>query len=322
MQTSIIIIGAGIAGLACARRLARAGHSPLVLDKGRGIGGRMATRRVTLAEGEISFDHGAQYLTARDPGFAADLHDLGPACAPWDDGSIAPRLVGVPGMSGLPRAMAAGLDVRLERQVTAVRPVSGGWKLDIGATCIETRHLVMTVPAPQAAALLGDGHPLHPRIAGAVMAPCLTLMAAFPAEAPRPFRSRASDDQPLAWISQDSSKPGRSGTLTTWVAQASTEWSELHLEDSPAVIADRMLPMLADAIGVAPVSALYAAAHRWRYARTVAPIGAPFLRSDDGTLHVGGDWCLGARVEAAWASGTAIADAIIEQTGSFDGAAR
>lgn len=317
MQHDIIIIGAGMAGLACARRLVRAGHRPLVLDKGRGIGGRMATRRVALDVAEISFDHGAQYLTARDPGFAADLHDLGAACARWDDGTASPRLVGMPGMSGLPRAMAIGLDVRLGAQVTAVRATPGGWQLDNGAACISTRHLVMTVPAPQAAALLGDGHPLQRRIAGVAMAPCLTLMAAFPVGALPPFRSRAADDHPLAWIAQDSSKPGRDGTLATWVAQASIAWSEQHLEDTAQTIADRMLPMLAEVIGVAPQSALYAAAHRWRYARTIVPLGEPFLCNDDGTLHVGGDWCVGARVEAAWASGTAIADAIIEQAGNF-----
>jgi predicted NAD/FAD-dependent oxidoreductase len=195
-------------------------------------------------------------------------------------------------MSGLPRAMADGLNVRLGAQVTAVRAKLEGWQLDIDAACIETRRLVVTVPAPQAAALLGDGHPLHDRIAGVAMAPCLTLMAAFPADAPRPFRSRAADDHPLAW-------------------------SEQHLEDTSEIIAGRMLPMLAEVIGVAPQSALYAAAHRWRYARTVAPLGEPFLRNDDGTLHVGGDWCVGARVEAAWASGTAIADAMIAQKRSL-----
>ena len=317
MQTEITIIGAGMAGLACARRLARAGHTPLLLDKGRGIGGRMATRRTTLAAGDVSFDHGAQYLTARDPGFAAELHELGPACAHWDDGASVSRLVGVPGMSGLPRALAAGLDIQLDRQVTAVRAVRNGWEVGLGEARIETRHLVMTVPAPQAATLLGAEHCLYPHITGVVMAPCLTLMAAFPADAPRPFRSRTADDHALAWIAQDSSKPGRAGHITTWVAQASAEWSESHLEETPDAIAALMLPMLADAIGVAPSRAVYAAAHRWRYARTVTPLGAPFLCNDDGTLHVGGDWCLGARVEAAWSSGTAIADAIIAQAGAI-----
>lgn len=74
--------------------------------------------------------------------------------------------------------------------------------------------------------------------------------------------------------------------------------------------------MLANGIGAAPGLALYAAARRWRYARTIAPLGTPLLRSENGLLYVGGDWCLGARVEAAWASGTAIADAIIEQEGA------
>jgi predicted NAD/FAD-dependent oxidoreductase len=277
----------------------------------------MATRRVTLATGVISFDHGAQYLTVREPDFAAAMHALGPACARWDDGAVGSRLVGAPGMSGLPRAMAAGLDVQSDRQVTAVRAVPGGWELALGSTCVETRRLVITVPAPQAAALLGVGHALHSQIAGLVMAPCLTLMAAFPKGAPCPFLSRSSDDQPLAWIAQDSSKPGRAGAVTTWVAQAGAEWSERHLEQTPEVIAAHMLPMLADAIGVATSLAVYAAAHRWRYARTVTPLGAPLLCSDDGTLHVGGDWCLGARVEAAWSSGTAIADAIIAQAGGI-----
>jgi renalase len=313
MNHDITIIGAGMAGLACARRLLQAGYTPLVLDKGRGIGGRMATRRATIAAGDISFDHGAQYLTARDPAFAAALKDLGPACARWDDGAAEPHLVGVPGMSGLPRALADGVDVNLATEVTGVRAMPDGWELEFGNARVKTHHLVLTVPAPQAAALLGQDHRLYPRIDEVVMAPCLTLMAAFPDDAPRPFVSRVSDDHPLAWIAQDSSKPGRLSQITTWVAQASAEWSAQHLEETPEAITARMLPMLAQAIGVMPQLAVYAAAHRWRYARTTRPLGAPFLCSDDETLHVGGDWCLGARVEAAWSSGTAIADAIIEQ---------
>ena len=60
-----IVIGAGIAGLLAARTLQEHGLRVTVLDKGRGVGGRMATRRI----GSAVFDHGAQFFTARDPQF-------------------------------------------------------------------------------------------------------------------------------------------------------------------------------------------------------------------------------------------------------------
>jgi predicted NAD/FAD-dependent oxidoreductase len=67
------IVGAGMAGLSCATLLAAAGHRVVLFDKGRGPGGRMATRRVATDLGEVVFDHGAQYLTARDPDFVTQV---------------------------------------------------------------------------------------------------------------------------------------------------------------------------------------------------------------------------------------------------------
>ena len=67
-----------------------------------------------------------------------------------------------------------------------------------------------------------------------------------------------------------------------------------------------MLPLLCDRQGVTPDRVTHAAAHRWRYARVTQALGRPFLRSLDGMLYLGGDWCIGARVEAAWTSGTAL----------------
>ena len=60
------IVGAGMAGLACAEELTRLGHAVLLFDKGRGPGGRMSTRRIQTSAGEAYFDHGAQYFTVRD----------------------------------------------------------------------------------------------------------------------------------------------------------------------------------------------------------------------------------------------------------------
>ncbi|MEC7173995.1 MAG: FAD-dependent oxidoreductase, partial [Actinomycetota bacterium] len=69
-----VIVGAGISGLITARRLADAGVSTMVFDKGRSVGGRLATRRI----GEARLDHGAQFMTARSESCATQLEHRPP----------------------------------------------------------------------------------------------------------------------------------------------------------------------------------------------------------------------------------------------------
>jgi len=287
--------------------LAEAGLAPVVLDKGRGIGGRVATRRV----GAMQFDHGAQYVTAQNPSFGVILSELqtAGALADWPDDSGRPRYVGRPGMSALAKALGVGLDIRQGAQVTGITQIGDGWALHLGDSVVRTRRVVMTVPAPQVAGLLGAEHPLVAALAPVRLAPCLTLMAAV--AAPVPFTSRQDRDDPLAWIALDNSKLDRPQGTALWVAQAGQDFSETHLEQVAPVIANAMLPLLCDRLGVTADRVTHAAAHRWRYARVTQALDQPFLTNADGTLHLGGDWCIGPRVEAAWQSGTAIAHDIL-----------
>lgn len=309
-MTRIAIIGAGIAGLACARRLVQAGLAPVLFDKGRGIGGRVATRRADPWQ----FDHGAQYVTARGSGFAAQLQALtaSGAAAIWPDGSGRDRVVGTPGMSALAKGMVQGLALELHQgaQVSRISAGDHGWSLRVGTRDHLADRVVVTVPAPQVAALIGADHPLVGRLADVRLDPCLTLMAAV--QGPARFAHRADPEDPLAWIAQDSSKPGRpAGGAVAWVAQAGLAFSQEHLEQDPAAIAAAMVPLLCDRLGVTQDRLRHASAHRWRHARVATPLGVPFLRSDDDTLYLGGDWCIGARVEAAWTSGTAMAEDLL-----------
>lgn len=304
----VAIIGAGMAGLACARRLREAGVASVLFDKGRAVGGRVATRRV---EG-LQFDHGAQYVTARSVSFADALAALRVAGAvgDWEQGNGQSRLVGIPGMSALPRALADGLDVRLNTQVSGLSFLGDRWRLEIGDGVEEAERVVMTLPAPQAQALLGSDHPLASALNDVRLAPCLTLMAAV--SATRPFTILEDPDHPLAWLARDSSKPGRPrGESTCWVAQAGPAFSAAHMENDPQSIARLMLPLLCERLGVSADEVSYAVAHRWRYARVTVALGRDFLCSEDATLYLGGDWCLGARVEAAWASGQAVAEDLL-----------
>lgn len=317
-MTPILIIGAGIAGLACARRLvdgrladgrlADGRLAPVLLDKGRGLGGRVATRRV----GAMQFDHGAQHVTAHNASFAAvlDAMAMTGALADWPDGTLRKHRVGAPGMSAIPKAIGVGLDIRHGVQATRLVQDGDAWVVQSDDGPIRAKRVVVTVPAPQVAGLLGPDHPLVAALAPVRMAPCLTLMAAT--KAPAPFVTRQDSDDVLTWIAQDSTKPGRpQGNAALWVAQAGEAFSTQHLEQDPAAIAAAMLPHFCDRLGMTQTAVTHAAAHRWRYARVTQALGQPFLISADATLYLGGDWCIGARIEAAWDSGTAIADDIL-----------
>ncbi|EGV17079.1 amine oxidase [Thiocapsa marina 5811] len=308
----IAVVGAGMAGLACARRLADAGCAPVVFDKGRGIGGRLATRRTPDG---LQFDHGAQYVTASSTDFQAVLKQArgDGAAALWNDGAQRtdrPHVVGTPGMTGLAKHLGRGLDIRRGIQVTALRRAGRGWTVSLPEEEADFDRVVVTVPAPQLADLLGSDHPISREVAAVRLDPCLTLMAAFDHAAPRPFITRTDPEHPLAWIAQDSSKPGRHAPAC-WVAQASTAWSTANLELTSDALVTLMLPMLCDRLGTDPAAVRYAVAHRWRHARVCVPLDRPFARDTSGTLYAGGDWCLGPRVEAAWSSGEAIAQDIV-----------
>ena len=308
-KAEIAIIGAGMAGLSCARRLAEAGRAPVILDKGRGIGGRLATRR---AGGGLQFDHGAQYATARSAGFGSLLMEAerAGALARWEDGAGSPRYVGTPGMNALAKYLGRDLEVRQGTEVTALRERDTGWSVLTRDGEMHFDRIVVTAPAPQIRTLLGAAHPLSEALSDVRFDPCLTLMAAVCADAPRPFVNRLDPDDPVAWIAQDSTKPERA-TEACWVAQASPAWSRERLELDRDQIVERMLPMLCDRLGIDRESVLHMAAHRWRYARVARPLGRPFLRNASGTFHAGGDWCLDARVEAAWTSGDATARSML-----------
>ncbi|MFN3613491.1 MAG: NAD(P)-binding protein, partial [Rubrimonas sp.] len=160
----IAVIGAGMAGLVCARTLADRGGAVTVFDKGRGIGGRMATRRT--AEG-WTFDHGAPAVHGVAPDLAARL-----AGAAAEGG-----LAGLPGMSGLLAPLAAGLDLRCGVEVGPVERAGGGWR--VGAE--EFAAVVVAVPAPQAAQLCAAAPRLVEAARAARMTPCWTLLAAWDA---------------------------------------------------------------------------------------------------------------------------------------------
>ncbi len=302
-------------GLSCARRLADAGCRVQLFDKGRGLGGRLATRRI--GEG-MSFDHGVQFVTARGAGFAALLQALERqgAAARWRPRQAGPAAgatewwVGQPGMSRLVRPLAEGLEVHLAARVVALEDAPGGWhvRTEAGAVHGPFDRLVLALPPLQAAALL-DGHALAAGLSDIEVAPCWAVLLAFSGPLPACFDVWRADEGRLAFAARNASKPGRLAQPEAWVLHAGPDWSAAHLEAAAESVVAALSAAFVEIAGPLPES-VHASAHRWRYARTLKPLGRPFLA--DERLHVGGDWCLGAHVEAAYDSGSAIAEDLLE----------
>lgn len=318
MTRAIAIIGAGMAGASAARTLRAAGRRVVVFDKGRGIGGRMATRR--LRDG-LTVDHGAQYITARDPGFAATitaLTDAGAAAA-WGEAGWS---VGTPAMPEPVRVLLGEVPVTTGCTVAGLTREEARWSLrDAGGQPIAGSFdaVLVTAPAPQARALVGaaggEGAAFQAALSRVRYAPCWALMLTH--DGPPPFAQtyRRDREAPLAWIGRDSTKPGRGGGRETLVVHASPDWSRAHLEEERGTVVNLLLEELRRVLGAAcPASDRIgeALAHRWRYAQVEEPVGEPCLWSPGLRLGVAGDGCLGGRVEAAYLSGRALAERVLQ----------
>lgn len=323
---TVAVVGAGLAGLACADALREAGQRVWLFDKSRGPSGRAATRRGD----DWSCDHGAQYFTADDPDFAAEVrrwceagvaaewnprlrvHGASPVTTRRDQPTR--RFVGVPAMTSPARWLASRQQLQLRHTIDALRREGDAWRLrsaEHGWLDETFDAVLLALPAPQARALL-DG--LHPRLealaCGASMQPCWSVMAVYDTD-PLPDIDAAFVNQPLlSWVCANHRKPGRTGA-PCWLLHAQPEWSSRHLEAPQPWVIDAMLAAFA-ALG-AEASPRLAVAHRWRYARGALADVAPAAWDAGSGLGLCGDWLCGGRVEGAWRSGRALAAELLAQ---------
>lgn len=301
------IIGAGMAGLACADALARAGHQAELFDKGRGPGGRMSTRRMQTALGEVSVDHGAQYFTVRDPAFQQLVNTwraLGIA-EPWPE--VGPDVwVGAPGMNAVIMHMASAHSVSWDCQITGVERRENHWWLSAKAGARGPFDaIILAIPAEQAAVLLSLHDFAMARIALLARSqPCWTSIFVFDlplADVPSVIRNTGD----VAWATRNNAKPGRSGP-EAWVVQASADWSRSRLEATQQEISPQLFDALSEIAGCAIPEPAAVMSHRWRFA-LAAGTGEGALWNPELRLGVCGDWLLGPRVECAWLSGRMLA---------------
>lgn len=304
------MIGAGAAGLTCAETLANAGRTVTVFEKSGDIGGRLASRR----RGDQHWNHGAP---------AADLtsaaaREIGQRLIANDSATrLQNRYLGVPDMRELLRPLAPSKGVQFQTTVTRIVQEAGGWTLlgqEPGAEAQPIpgifSQIVCTAPAPQARLLLERSDiPVPAELDTVAVSPCWALLITLPTNLAVGAMdcgngAELASVHPGNWLREQTS---------TWVAHASTQWTEQALEWSPEQVVTSLQGPLQETLarsGYAQTP-ITVKAHRWRFARTSQPLGEPCLRLPHLPLVLAGDWCLGPNADAAMASGLAAAQSLL-----------
>lgn len=328
MKKNIAVIGAGLAGLACARELSKGGHSVCIFEKSRGAGGRLSTRWTDRDQyPPVGYDHGAQYIHARSASFNALMEAAQSAGAAqvWtgrvvhlaygvqSEGqpAISSRWVGVPGMTSLARFLAGDADLQLQKKVTEINRQGNTLTLKIIKTdgTVESRSgfdfVVSAIPAEQTGQLFSARVDSLANAALQVTSEVnWTVMAKFENRLPVNFDGAFVADSPLGWICRDSSKPGRAAG-ERWVLQATADWSYLHKDYPKEAVADMLMDVFVSLTGKQAEPAELTA-HRWLYGVPSNPLSDRFFIDMDAAVAACGDWLCGSSAESAFSSGEAL----------------
>ncbi len=314
----VVVVGAGLSGLVAARELAAAGVEVRVVDKGRGPGGRLATRRIAGA----TLDHGAQFFTVRTPELRRRVDDwLGRGLvrvwtAGFDGHDGHPRYVASAGMSSLAKDLADELDVECSTMAFGVHSAGGrrrnGPRWTVAIDDGTERHadaVIVTCPLPQSFALLVDaGVELDERLFRVDYDRTLALLAALdrPPAIPAPGGLQRPDDV-FSFIGDNAAKGVSDRPAVTF--HASPEWSDTHWDDDPADALAALTEAAQPWLGGAGV--VESQLKRWRFATPRTTWPDPCWSTAGGTLVVAGDAFAGPRVEGAHNSGLAAATAVL-----------
>ncbi|MBJ7450701.1 MAG: NAD(P)-binding protein [Blastococcus sp.] len=308
----LTIVGAGIAGLACAHALREAGREVVVLDRGLAPGGRLSSRTVRGRP----VDLGASYLTAGEgspfAGVVADWVRRGLA-HPWTDtfSVVGPdgfrerksgplRYGAAGGLRSLATDLLGGLTVQ---PGTTVRAVTAGPAVDGRPV----PAVALAMPGPQAARLLDPSGPAAALAGTEAWDPVLAVVLGWP-ERQWPADLHGAfvhDDPAVEWIADDGDRRGDAAPVL--VAHSTSALATRHLED-PAAAVPAVVAAVRAALGIDEEPA-WTEVQRWTFARPAAAREEPFGLVD-GIGLCGDGWHAPAKVESAWSSGTALGRAL------------
>jgi renalase len=324
MKKRIAIIGAGISGLTLAQNL-KEYADVVVYEKARGVGGRMSTRYAD----PFYFDHGTQFFTARSKEFQDFIKPLKDAgiIAEWSGKVInleigeketkrlwfEPHLVASPNMNSLCKKLAEGIDVRLSVEIAPLATTQSKiWRLQDkqGDLLGDYDWVISTAPPEQTLKLLQMHLPNKTPLHNVRMQGCYALMIGLNQPWEKQWIAARVRNNPLKWISINSTKPARNGSVTAIVAHSRNDWAEQHMDDDMQEAQKFLLEQFEAATSIAIAKAEYISTHRWKYAIVESTEKSGFYLDAHQAIAATSDWASTSRIEEVWMNALCLAKEI------------
>ena len=312
----IAVIGAGMSGVVLAKKFS-ALNEVTVFEKSRGIGGRMATRRID----ELHFDHGAQFFTAKSDEFkefcqkAKDnniIKEWKCRFAEIINGNINVQshvdnesyFVAKPQMNSFCKYIGKDLNILLNKQIKFTNFDNNKWTLKTskGELFGNFDYLFLAIPSHQAVNLIPESFKYFDTVSNIKMTGCFTLMLGFKENLNIGFDAALVKNSIINWISVNSSKPERPCGFSI-VVNSDNQWANNNIEEDLEVVKEKMTTSLIEILNFDLNNNNYHNIHRWKYANADFREGDKSLFDSNLNLGVCGDWLIGGKVENAFLSG-------------------
>ncbi|MFN3360459.1 MAG: NAD(P)/FAD-dependent oxidoreductase [Pseudanabaenaceae cyanobacterium] len=327
----VVIVGAGIAGLACGRRLKQAGINAIILEKSAGVGGRVATRR---AQGTW-LDHGLPYVqTGTDPRYNQWVQSLlqRGILQTWTDRRFLlsvhglanqqedrPLLAAPQGITAIAKDLAQDQTVHLQTKVAEIKIANDRWQLLTDKGEFSADILVMTPPAPKTYDLLAYALSFHPEVLKSLEVvkyhSTMTLLCGYHSQRslPRDWEVLICRDHPIIQTLYFNSTKQDQPPYASIVVHSTEDFALHHYSTGDL---GRVGEIMLEAIGQLLTSQIakpdWWQVHRWRYSRVKQPLELPSLASYRPLpLFFAADWLAGDGIESAFIAGIDAAEEIL-----------
>lgn len=318
MANKVLIIGAGIAGLSAANKLTGSGFEVEIYDKGKGIGGRTASRGVQVnGSYEGNFDFGTQFFTAREPEFIDFTVSLvkNNIVRKWFGEGDYAKYCGVKSMRSAAEYMSRNLTINTGIRIVKIEANKSGWHIfDENGNEYVGEHLIITPPAPQTVELLNKSGLYMPdlilsKLENVNYQPCIAMLMLIEGKSKVPEPGFAMVEYNGIASITDNNQKGINNDYLAFTLHSTGEYAEENWDADTEKLSQELTEAAGDYYS-GKVIGIHI--HKWKYAKTIKYVNDGCLYTDTPrhTLFAG-DAFHSPRLEGAFMSGLKAAERII-----------